>query len=205
MTVNLYVINEEMALGLQAMAGGWNTGIVPLSGGYEHRNKNQAQPRRRYEVQYNNKDLSVINAIQAFIDGAEGAYSAFLAKDWSNYQLTDHTILTATGGETTAQIKQIWGTISQFSRNLYYLKAGTLSVYKNSVLLNGTDSPPDYDLSSTGLITFAVALSAADVITVTVQFYVPVRFETDNFMVEVTGPSGTYAKVPRITLIEVLE
>lgn len=202
--VDQVVINEEMAIGFGAAAGGWSTSIVPLSGGQESRNQNWATPRRRYEVQFNNMLIADINTLQAFADDRKGALNGFLLKDYSNFQLTDHTILTATGGETTAQIKQIWGDTNQFSRTIRYIKAGTLTVKKNGVALE-SDSPEDYTVSSTGLITFTAALSAADVIKVTVQFYVPVRFETDDFMVEVTGPTGRYGRIPRMTLIEILE
>lgn len=200
--VDQVVINEEVAVGFQAAGGGWSTTIVPLSGGKEHLNQNWAAPRRRYEVQYNNKDIADINALQAFIDDRRGAANPFLLKDWTNYQLTDHTILTATGGETTAQIVQIWGSTNQFSRTIRYLKSGTLVVKKNSVTLTLTT---DYTVNSAGLITFVSSLSVSDVITVTCQFYVPVRFETDDFMIEATGPSSTFARIPRITLVEYLE
>lgn len=206
MSVERIVINEEMAIGFGAAAGGWSTTIIPLSGGKVSKNKNRAVPVRRYDLQYNHKDISVINDLQAFIDNMEGSFKNFLLKDWSNYQLTDHTILTASGGETEVQIKQIWGTSNQLSRTLRYLKAGTLTVKKNGVALSQADSPGEFDVDSLGLITFAVALSPGDVITVTVEFYVPVYFEEDLFMVEVHGPSNNrYGKVPRITLVEFLE
>ena len=200
--VDQVVLDMEVAQGSRFGAGGWQTDIVESRSGKEQRVKRRPSPRRRYELRYNAREKAEAQAVQAFIDDREGRYRGFLIRDWSNYQLTDHLILTATGGETTAQVRQIWGTSNQLSRTIRYLESGTLIVKKNGTTQTLTTH---YTVNSTGLITFVSPLTAADAITVTCNFYVPVRFDIDEFFTVATGPTGVHAMIESIPLIEVLE
>lgn len=177
---DLIVLDEKVAYGFRSAAGGWNTSIVPGGGGYEYRNQNWALPRRRFEFAFGNKAQSDIRAVMAFVDDRRGALHPWLLKDWLNFQLTDELILTATGGETTAQIKQTWGTNNSLSIDRKHIKSGTLTVKRNDVAMTLTSG---YTVSSTGLITFVspASLTAADTIKVTCEFYHKVRFEADSY------------------------
>lgn len=196
----LIVLDETMAYGFKSAAGGWSTSVVPLSGGQETRNQSWVVPRRRYEFAFANKPLTDIRAIAAFVDDRRGMLHAWLLKDWLNYQLTSEIILTAAGGETTAQIIQTVGPSNAFARSINHIKAGTLVVRKNLTTLTLTTH---YTVSATGLITFVTPLAAADSIAVTAEFYIKVRFETDML-----GPTLEYfntANISGISAIEVLE
>ena len=177
---DLIVLDERVAYGFRSAAGGFNTSIVPGGGGYEYRNQNWTLPRRRFEFSFGNKAQSDIRALMAFVDDRRGALHPWLLKDWLNYQLTDELILTAAGGETTAQIKQTWGTNNALSINRKHIKSGTLTVKRNDVAMTLTTH---YTVSSTGLITFVspASLTAADTIKVTCEFYHKVRFEADSY------------------------
>jgi len=200
--VDQVVLDEDMALGFKAAAGGWSTTVVPLSGGKEHRNKNWAAPRRRYEFAYSNKTPAEVRAIQSFFDDRQGSYQGWLLKDWSNYALTGELILTAAGSELTAQIIQTWGDTNAFSRTIRYIKSGTLVVYLNSSPLT---EGSDYTVDSAGLITFTSALAPDDAVTVDCEFYVPVRFEQDSTMISVDGPQARWSTFPSLSAIEILE
>jgi len=200
--VDAVVLDMEVAPGSRFGAGGWMTDTAESRSGKEQRVKRRPTPRRRYELRYNARDKTEVQAVQAFIDDREGKFRGFLIRDWANYQLTDHLILTAAGGETTAQVKQIWGTGNQLSRTIRYLQSGTLVVKKNAATLTLTT---DYTVNSAGLITFVSPLTAADAITVTCNFYVPVRFDVDEFFSVPTGPAGVHGVIESIPLIEVLE
>lgn len=194
----LPILDETVALGFRGTAGGWNTSIVRGGGGSEYRNQVWAAPLRRYEFDYPDKDASVVRSLMAFVDDMRGQYGAFQFKDWLNYQLTDELILTAAGGETTAQIIQTWGTTNAFSRAVKYIKTGTLTVKKNGSPLTVTT---DYTVGETGLITFNVALSAADAIRVTCEFYIKARFETDSLAPGIDNFGS--ARIDGISVIEV--
>lgn len=114
-----------------------------------------------------NQTLAGAQAIEAMKRTVGGTAGSFLFKDPAHYALTNHLILTAAGGETTVQAKEVFGT---YSWDIRHLVSGTLVVKRNGATLGGAS------VNSTGLITFGVTLSAADTITITCEFYTPVRF-----------------------------
>jgi uncharacterized protein (TIGR02217 family) len=199
---DLIILDEKMAEGFRSAAGGFNTSIVPGGGGYEYRNQNWAAPRRRFEFAFNNKDQDEVRAVMAFVDDRRGALHPWLLKDWGNYQLTDELILTAAGGESTAQIKQTWGTNNAISIDRKHIKSGTLTVKRNDVAMTATTH---YTVSSSGLITFVspASLTGGDTIHVTAEFYHKVRFEADLYQPSIDGPSGRYGTYGAIAAIEV--
>ena len=199
---DLIILDERVALGFRSAAGGWNTSIVVGGGGFEYRNQNWAAPRRRYEFDFQNRDASEIRDLMAFVDDRRGALHPWLLKDWANYQLGDELILTASGGETTAQIKQTWGPDNSLSIDRKHIKTGTLTVKRNGAAMTPATH---YTVNSTGLITFVspASLSAADTIRVTAQFYHKVRFETDIYPAIIDGPSGRYGTLGSVSAIEV--
>src|SRR5688572_6987335 len=158
---DLIILNENVALGFRSAAGGWNTSIIQGGGGYEYRNQNWALPRRRYEFAFLNKTDDEIRTVAAFVDDRRGSLHPWLLKDWMNYELTDELILTAAGGETTAQIKQTWGPNNALSVDRKHIKSGTLVVKRNGVTMTPTTH---YTVNSLGLITFVspASLTAAD-------------------------------------------
>ena len=69
----------------------------------------------------------------------------------SDVKLVQRIILTASGGETFAQIKQTWGTNNALSIDRKHIKSGTLTVKRNDVAMTLTSG---YTVNSSGLITF---------------------------------------------------
>jgi uncharacterized protein (TIGR02217 family) len=200
---DLIIISEDLALGFKSAAGGFNTSVITGGGGYEYRNQNWSAPRRRFEFSYLNKDQDEIQAIMAFVDDRRGALHPWLLKDWGNYTLTDELILSASAGQTTAQIKQTWGTNNSLAIDRKHIKSGTLIVKKNAVTQTLTTH---YTVDSLGLITFTAPLSSgspADAITVTCEFYHKVRFEADIYQPSIDGPEGRYGTFGSISAIEV--
>lgn len=199
MTVSLIVLDENIAYGFKSAAGGWSTGIVPLSGGMESRNQNWIAPRRRYDFSFGDKSQSDIQTIVAFVESRRGALHPWLLKDWLAYQLTNELVLTAVGGETTVQIIQTLGTNNAFARDIENIKSGTLTVKRNGGTLTPTTH---YTVNSTGLITMVspASLTAADTITVTCEYYIKVRFEQDFL-----APSIEFFNTARISSISAIE
>lgn len=194
---DLIVLDERVAYGFRSAAGGWNTSIVTGGGGYEYRNQTWALPRRRWEFSFGDKSQADIRTIMAFVDDRRGALHPWLLKDWLNFQLTDELILTAAGGETTAQIKQTWGSNNALSIDRKHIKSGTLTVKKNGTALT---EATDYTVSAVGLLSFD-ALTAADTITVTCEFYHKVRFELDLYSPAIDRFDT--ANLPGVSAIEV--
>jgi uncharacterized protein (TIGR02217 family) len=194
----LVILPESVAYGFRSAAGGWSTGIVPLGGGLESRNQNWAFPRRRYEFAFGDKSQADIKTVMDFFESRRGSLYPWQFKDWLNFQLTDELILTASGGETAAQVKQTLGTADTFSRDVGHIKAGYI-VKKNGSTLTG--GGVNYTLNTTtGAITGLSALSGGDLITVTLEFYIKVRFEQDML-----APSIQYFNTARIDSISAIE
>lgn len=198
-------LSNKFAIESEFGAGGWRTDIVESISGAEQRNQRRSVPRRRYEVKYNAQDKTAVREIMDLLDDRRGALNAFRIKDYLNYQLTDETILTASGGEYTAQIKQSLGSANAYSRTIRNIDESTLVVKVNGVTLTTDGSPVEWTVSSTGLITFAVPLSLSDVVSVTCDFFVPVRFDVDEFFVVPGSTGAEVAKIGTIPLIEVIE
>lgn len=197
---NLIVLNESVAAGFKSAAGGFNTTIVEGGGGYEVRNQNWVYPRRRYEFSFVNRDAAIIQEVMEFVDDRRGSLHAWLLKDWGNYILINEVILVAVGGETQAQIRQTWGPDNALSLPRKHIKAGTLTVRKNSLILDEGD---DYTTDSLGMITFTAPLAAANVISVTCQFYHRVRFEADGYAPSLDGTNASWGSVTGVSAIEV--
>lgn len=200
MPLSLPILDEDVALGFKLAAGGWKTSVVPGGGGAEYRNKVWELPRRRFEFSYDNRDDYEV--LLAFVDEVFGMHGAFLLKPWGAHSLDDQIVLTATGGETTFQIRQIWGTLNQFSRDILYVKPGTLEVTVDDTPLDGEESPPEFT-EEDGEVTLASPLSPGDVVRVTCEFYTKVRFEADSYMLGVNGPRASFADMTSISAIEV--
>jgi uncharacterized protein (TIGR02217 family) len=179
MTATLVVLDENVAYGFRAVVGGYNTTHIKGGGGYEYSNQNWSTGLGRWEFAFGDKDQSDIRTVIAFHHSRRGSLERWLLKDHLNFQLTNELILTAVGGETTAQIKQTLGSDNPISYDRKYIKSGTLVVKRNGVAMTLTTH---YTVNSTGLITAVspASWSASDTITVTAEFYYKVRFESDT-------------------------
>lgn len=174
----LLILDEDVSASFRSAAGGWNTSVVIGGGGVQYPTQMRAKPIRQFEWSKINASQDEIRVVMEMIDDCQGRAYPFLLKDHLNYELVDELILTAAGGETEAQIKQTWGTNRLLSLDRNYIKTSTLVVKKNNTTLTVI---VDYTINSTGLISFASPLVAADAITVTCEFYHLVRFDQDLY------------------------
>lgn len=195
----LLIMDEHVAYGFQASAGGWNTSVVTGGGGILFPSQIHALPMRQFVFSLVDATQDEIRVIMAMVDDVRGRAFPFLLKDHMNYRLTDEVILTAAGGETGAQVKQTWGTNNLLSLDRKYLKAGTLSVKKNGIpLVLATD----YTVNATALLTFLapmLPLVAGDEISVTVEFYHKVFFDADTYPVTIDHPNRASIRSVSVT------
>ncbi|ESY49022.1 MULTISPECIES: DUF2460 domain-containing protein [unclassified Mesorhizobium] len=184
----LLIMDEHVSYGFQSSAGGWNTSVVIGGGGIVFPSQIHALPKRQFIFSLVDATQDEIRAVMKMVDDVRGRAFPFLLKDHMNFQLTDEVILTAAGGEASAQVKQTWGTNNLLSLDRKYLKAGTLSVKKNGdPLVLATD----YTVNATGFLTFLapmLPLVADDEISVTVEFYHKVFFDADSYPVTIDHP-----------------
>lgn len=127
-----------------------------------------------------------------------GKAYGFRFKDWVDYQLTAENIGTGNGVLTAFQITKTYTDAGgSYVRNIYKPVSG-IAVYLNGVLQTITTH---YTINlSTGVITFVTPPSAAVAVTVTGEFDVPVRFDTDSL--DVTLQWIEAGQVQGIPLVE---
>ena len=177
--------------------GGFVTDVVEMRDGTDYRIARRPFPRRQHIATYDAMALADAQSVSDFFDGRLGKVKGFLLDDPKENALVDHLILTAAGGETTAQVKKVTGTLS---RTLRYISG--LIVKKNGVTQTITTH---YTVNSTGLITFVSALTAADAITVSCSFSKPVRFDTDDFTMRPLSNSALVVQIDALPMIELIE
>jgi uncharacterized protein (TIGR02217 family) len=191
--VDLVVLDERLSYGFRSVPT-WSTEIVERSGGYENRNQKWARPRHEYSISYV-QDLDDIQALRAFFHGRRGAARAFLMKDWMDYIVENELIGTGDGSDVTFQAVKSYDTDNPYSRTIKYLKAGTIVVTVNG-------SPVTPSSTTNGLITLSSPPTLGHAVRLSAEFYVPVRFMTDELPTALTHPD--VGEVSGVDLIEVM-
>ena len=183
------------------------TRIVELASGDEERNASWANSRRRYDVSYGVRRADDLAAVVAFFEARNGRLHAFRFKDWSDYKSclpsaapgpTDQIIGTGNGSTTTFALTKTYASGAQsWARAIIKPVAGTVTVS-----LNGVAQGSGWSVNTTiGIVTFVVPPTIGAVIRAGFEFYVPVRFDTDEL--PVTLDIERTGSIPSIPLIEV--
>ena len=164
----------------------FQTTIVALASGGEQRNQDWSEQRCEFDIGYGIQHLEDFEAVQSFFYGRRGRARGFRFKDWSDYQITDELIGTGDNTTTAFQIIKTYSdTAHSYGRRITRPVASTVVVKVDDVLQTVTT---DYTLAaSTGIITFTSAPALDAEITVTAEFDVPCRFDTDKFDLSIDG------------------
>jgi uncharacterized protein (TIGR02217 family) len=191
--VDSVVLDERLSLGFRSVPK-WETDIVDMSGGNERRRQRWTRPRHEYVIGYT---LTRADAqeIRAFFHGRRGAARSFLMKDWMDYEVTAELIGTGDGSDVTFQAVKSYDTNNPWSRELNYLKTGTIVVTVNG-------SPVTPSSTTDGLITLSSPPANGHAVRLTAEFYVPVRFASDEMPAALSHPE--IAQLTGVDLIEVL-
>jgi len=156
----------------------YSTDIVVVQSGFEQRNANWSQARARYNVAHGVKTQAQLDALIAFFRARKGRADGFRFKDWADYKVTGQNIGTGNGTVTVFQLKKeyVSGSVTE-TRTITKPVSGTIAIYKNAVLQNGSTYTAD---TTNGQITFNTAPANGMAITADFEFDVPVRFDTDR-------------------------
>jgi uncharacterized protein (TIGR02217 family) len=185
------------------------TQIVAHGGGWEERNQQWANSRRRYNAGYGVRSLADLHAAIAFFEERRGRLHGFRWKDWTDWRSgepqkaptpTDQPIGTGDGATTAFQLVKTYGSaFAPWVRTIAKPVAGTVRVAAGGVeQAEGADFTVD---STTGLVTFAAAPGSGMAVTAGYEFDVPVRFDTDHLDVNLAAFGA--GDVPSIPIVEV--
>lgn len=164
----------------------FNTTVLPLESGHEQRNQNWQEALQAFNLSYGlrKKDdrtaLAGYDTIRAFFYKMRGRAFGFRFKDWTDFQINNQLIGTGDGTQTAYQVFKRYGAVatSFYDRDIRKLVSGTLTVFINNVEFSSANYAVD---NNTGIITFTTAPTVGQAISVTCEFDVPVRFDSDAF------------------------
>jgi len=185
------------------------TEIVTIKGGYEKRNQNWSQARRRFDAKTGVRSAKDASLLMSFFQARAGRARAFRLKDWSDYSsasdgvsahsYSDQVIGTGDGSTKEFQLIKKYG-----DENISY-KRDIRKPVENSVKISVDDVEYTSEWSvdnATGIVTFSQAPSLGAVIKAGFEFDVPVRFDSD--ILNIVAQNNNLAKVKNeIPLIEV--
>lgn len=179
---------------------GFNTTVLTLDSGQEHRNINWSRERPSYDISTGIKTVEDARAYQKFFYARRGRAIGFRFKDWSDYRLPfwEKTpgdldpipVLFVTNGTTqTFQIYKVYGDGggTPFNRKIMKIVAGTTNLFNNATPMV---PPADYVIDlNTGIVTISNVIRATTgrEISGFLEFDVPVRFDTDNQNLTLNG------------------
>jgi uncharacterized protein (TIGR02217 family) len=185
----------------------FSTEVITIDGGYERRNQNWSQARRKYDARTGVNSVTDAALLLAFFHARAGRARGFRLKDWSDFtsamdgtsaiNWADQTIGTGDGETLAFQLVKNYGSAGVTHQRLIRKPLmGSVTIGAG-----GTQVTTGWVVdTATGIVTFAAPPGAGQTITAGFQFDVPVRFDTDQL--RLTAEDTQLAKA-EISLIEV--
>ena len=179
------------------------TSVQTAMSGIEQRIAEWDIARCEFDIGYGvrGKASLLSEVIKLYRDRLGPAYP-FRFKDWSDFQATNVSIGTGDGSLAAFQLVKHYDVVFVTTRKIQLPVAGTVQIKVAGALKTETTHYTiDY---ATGLVTFTSGNipAAAQAITATFEFDVPVRFTDDTLKVSMT--MDDFGDIPSIPLIEVL-
>lgn len=178
----------------------FSTEVLQLSSGKEKRNQNRVRQLCAGDVGYGIMDKDDYIVVRTFFYGRRGRARGFLFKDWSDFQ-SNGIIVLGVGN----------GSIKDFLLfNVYddgvnaYTRPITRPVVDSTFLLLNNSVPvtSGFTVDTLG-VHFVTAPLNTHVIAASFEFDVPVRFDTDDFLITMDQiEAGQVGKLPIVELLE---
>lgn len=160
----------------------WDDEIIVSLAKREKRTSIGAHPRRRYELGNREVLAAQHDLIRDFHYAMRGRRHSFLYKDWGDYRAVQEPL--ALDGTTTTQLTKTYGgAINAYVREILYIDPAEFVLELDTgagfvVQEAGTHFTVNQD---TGVITWASAPDAEDDARWSGLFFVPVRFDIQQF------------------------
>lgn len=190
------VMPEDLSVGFISRPT-FSTDKNVMVNGQESRFPNRSMVIHRYTFDQENVETSMIAALRAFWFSRRGDFHAFLMKDWADFELKDEMIGLGDGIANSFQAQKVYGTDVPYVRILRHLIPG-FTIKLSDVVVN----PADY-VEAEGIVTFDTP-PGSGAITITGGFYVPVRFDGDQFPVAVPYGDRNVMTVQGVEAIEIV-
>jgi uncharacterized protein (TIGR02217 family) len=152
----------------------------------------------QYQFNYPTFPADDARELVAFFHGRRGKQRAFLMKAWDDFEAENEVIGTGDGADTTFQLIKTYDTVNPWTRTIRHVMPGSLSVTVNNV-------PATVSSEVNGLVTLSSPPANGHIVRATFRFYVAVRFENDDFDIQMPGPQDIHARVSNLVAREVRE
>lgn len=209
---SFHEVNFPLRLAFGASGGPVRrTEIVALASGREQRNARWAHSRRRFDAGQAMRGLDDLYETLAFFEQRMGRLFGFRFRDpldWKSCSpgldplATDQLLGTGDGVRTDFQLFKAYGSQDMAPRPVAKPVAGTVRV-----AVDGLEQVEDADFSvdaATGIVTFLPgSVPAAEAqVTAGYQFDLPVRFDTDELVVNIAAFEA--GDIPSVPVLEIL-
>lgn len=187
----------------------FNTFVLELASGFEKRNINWSRVRGQWDIGYGVSNQAAYNTIRDFFYAREGRAHSFRFRDWSDYQLDRQSIGTTDGSTATFQLFKRYssGGIDydrEITKPLSSGGAAWINGISQNVSYDGTPTASEVDINPlTGIITLGETHRLTSSLSIEIQtdFDIPVRFDTDQFDLNLLWVEA--GSVPQLPIVEV--
>jgi len=187
----------------------FKTTVLVLSSGFERRNIDWANTRAEYEIGYGVQTKADYSLVRDFWYARQGKAHSFRFKDWGDFELDAQEIGTTDTSTSTFQLFKRYssGGVNHDRSLTKPVASGwtaTVNAVSQTVVYDTAPGAAEVAINTlTGVVTIGSthAATTGQAIVLTGEFDVPVRFDTDDFNVNlVTFDAGS---LPSLPLVEV--
>lgn len=160
----------------------FSTTVFEAASGREQRNVNWSRVRGRWTVGSGLRDLALLNLFRDFFYVMQGRATGFRFKDWADFRIIEGPIGTGDGVTTVFNVvKRYSASGNHYDRRIAKIVAGTYHVFVDGGELTEGSGAGKFQIdANTGIVTLGTAPDADAAVTITTDFAVPVRFDTDD-------------------------
>lgn len=190
---------RTMAYGYQA-GGGFSTDIVVTGGGHEKRNQNWLRARHKFEIDITQMQQNELDVLVAFFLARNGRARGFRLYDWADHVIAGGSIGTGDGTTTTFQIvKHYESGGRQYTRRITKPVLSTVVVRVGNV--GASIVTASVQTQGTVVVT---APATGQAVSVSCEFDVPVRFDTDQMFITIEAyEQNNWQGIPLIEIRDV--
>lgn len=184
---------------------GFKTFVFEGHTGIENRLINWSRGRGRWDVSYGIRDKSDMDLVRALFYEMRGKAVGFRFKDWGDFELVNEVIGVGTGAQSTFSTIKTYGVTNPYIRRIFKLVTGSVIVRVNNVVIPQGIGNTQVDVNlNTGVLVFGSSVIPANGhnVSVTAEFDVPVRFDTDQMAAAHDGfQTESWSSIPIVELL----
>lgn len=161
----------------------FKTTLLELANGFEKANIDWSLAKGKWDVAQGFRSRADLDVSRGFFYARYGRSYPFRFKDWGDYQIIAQSIGVGDGATTVFQIFKSYSSGGyDYLRPIKKIVAATYVVKVDGVVLVEGAGAGKFQIDiTTGRITFGTAPASSKDVTISCEFDVPVRFDTDHF------------------------